>query len=236
MKQFTFLLVLMSVLFFSCIHPKPETETAEVIKNAVTDIDGNSYDAVKIGDKIWMASNLKTTHYANGDSIPRPANDGTIFTSEDYIAAPGGNWDNVDDYGLLYSYWAATKGVCPDGWHLSTAQDWYDLEQAIINEPKYLEKSTTVAKAVSSTKHWNAVSNFGTPGFQTSTNNSTGFSAVPADYYSGYVEPVGTLAAFWYYNPTGTNTCGKFLSLTQTGLTDNKYDSQYALSVRCVKE
>ena len=40
--------------------------TADVIYNAVTDIDGNSYDAVRIGEQVWMASNLRTTHYANG--------------------------------------------------------------------------------------------------------------------------------------------------------------------------
>ena len=35
------------------------------IPNAVTDIDGNSYDAVRIGEQVWMASNLRTTKYAD---------------------------------------------------------------------------------------------------------------------------------------------------------------------------
>ena len=33
----------------------------------VTDIDGNVYETVQIGDQIWMSENLKTTHYSNGE-------------------------------------------------------------------------------------------------------------------------------------------------------------------------
>ena len=52
--------------------------TADVIYNAVTDYDGNSYDAVRIGNQVWMASNLRTTRYANGDAIPEGTNSDTL--------------------------------------------------------------------------------------------------------------------------------------------------------------
>ncbi len=38
--------------------------SAQELNNAtVTDIDGNIYTTVKIGDQVWMADNLRTTHY-----------------------------------------------------------------------------------------------------------------------------------------------------------------------------
>ena len=37
----------------------------------VTDIDGNTYETVLIGDQLWMSENLKTTHYRNGNDNPQ---------------------------------------------------------------------------------------------------------------------------------------------------------------------
>jgi hypothetical protein len=36
---------------------------------SVTDIDGNTYATIQIGKQVWMAENLRTTRYRNGDPI-----------------------------------------------------------------------------------------------------------------------------------------------------------------------
>ncbi len=44
-------------------------------ENTLTDIDGNVYPTVIIGAQVWMAENLRVTHYQNGDPIPQIIDD-----------------------------------------------------------------------------------------------------------------------------------------------------------------
>lgn len=81
--------------------------TADVIRNAVQDVDGNSYDAVRIGDQVWMATNLKTTHYADGTEIPQGT---TISDTTAYRYCPSNNPQTVDKYGYLYNWPAVMHG------------------------------------------------------------------------------------------------------------------------------
>lgn len=53
---------------------KSTGETVRLICDSSTDpgsvvIDGITYPTVKIGTQVWMAANLATKHYANGDNI-----------------------------------------------------------------------------------------------------------------------------------------------------------------------
>ena len=95
----------------------------------VTDIDGNTYSTVQIGNQCWMAENLRTTKFADGTSISLAiSSNGSASVAYRYY--PNSNSDNVLRYGYLYNRKAATKGtnssanpsgvqgVCPNGWHL----------------------------------------------------------------------------------------------------------------------
>ena len=68
------------------------------------DIDGNVYDIVMIGDQVWMALNLKVTHYSNGDSIPNVTSEREweTLTSGAYLDYDN-DTDNVPVYGRLYN-------------------------------------------------------------------------------------------------------------------------------------
>ena len=72
--------------------------TAHVIRKAVADIDGNIYDAVQIGNKVWMAENLRTTRYADGTAIPKG---NSTSTSTIYRYAPDANEGYVPSYGTV---------------------------------------------------------------------------------------------------------------------------------------
>ena len=96
----------------------------------VSDIDGNNYATITIGGQIWMAENLKTTHYSNGDPI--------TFISDNF------NWANVgseaycipfdsnrvqDPYGLVYNWYTVNdvRNVCPTGFHVPSYNEFENL-------------------------------------------------------------------------------------------------------------
>lgn len=104
--------------------PKPSGET-------VTDIDGNIYMVIKIGDQRWMAENLKVTHYRNGDSIPK------VVDNAAWAALASGAYCEYDNdinkvviYGRYYNGFAITdsRNITPAGWHIPADAEWKQLE------------------------------------------------------------------------------------------------------------
>jgi len=105
--------------------------------NTITDFDGNVYPYVVIGNQKWMASNLRTSHFSNGDPITNGltgfdwwANspDGGHGTIPAYTF-PNGDSSTNSTYGKLYNNNAVndSRNACPTGWHVSTFDDWDTL-------------------------------------------------------------------------------------------------------------
>jgi uncharacterized protein (TIGR02145 family) len=100
----------------------------------LTDIDGNTYKVVTIGDQCWMAENLKVSHYASGDLIPQISSQ--ILYWNDEAVRPEGwvnyAWNSSNDaiYGKIYSWPVITnsKGLCPVGWHVPSDEEFTKLE------------------------------------------------------------------------------------------------------------
>jgi uncharacterized protein (TIGR02145 family) len=149
----------------------------------MTDQDGNVYKTVTIGEQTWMAENLRTTTYRNGDPITK------IEEFEDWKATTKGAycWMKNDEethknkFGAFYNWHAVTdsRNIAPEGWHVATVNDW-DLLLSTLG-------GNNVAGGKlkeSGNKHW--------AGPNKGANNSSGFSALPTGSRSTY----GSLVEF----------------------------------------
>ena len=79
---------------------------AQAQSKTITDIDGNIYKTISIGSQIWMAENLKTTRYNNGDIIGTTHPDTLSIRAENapkYQWAYAGNDSILTIYGRLYT-------------------------------------------------------------------------------------------------------------------------------------
>jgi uncharacterized protein (TIGR02145 family) len=117
------------VVGVSSVHPA----------DTVTDIDGNVYRTVTIGNQVWMAENLKTTRYRNGDAIGTTSPATLDISSENtpkYQWAYAGDESNVAIYGRLYTWYAATdsRNIAPIGWHVPTDAEWATLANFLGGE------------------------------------------------------------------------------------------------------
>lgn len=105
----------------------------EGYNGTLMDVERNIYKTIKIGEKTWMAENLKTTKYNNGNSIPY-VTDNTEWSG---LNTAGYCWFNNDIsysqiYGALYNWYAVETGnLCPVGWHVPTDDEWKELEMAL---------------------------------------------------------------------------------------------------------
>lgn len=165
----------------------------------VTDIDGNVYITVKIDNQLWMAENLKVTHYRNGDAIPHVTDDSTWvnLTTGAYC-----NYDNNDTlvatYGRLYNWHALIdpRGLEPAGWHVPTDAEWKELEMYLGMSQSDADvgekwRGTDEGTKMKSASGWKENGN---------GSNSCGFSALPGalrSYDGKFTGMMGYLAPFW---------------------------------------
>jgi len=231
-----------------------DTTSLEIIVDSVdpgtvTDIDGNVYNTVKIGDQWWLVENLKVTHYNDGTEIPLLSNFsswsttryGAYYYYEDNTA-------NVDDYGLLYNFHAVDnyRGLAPEGWHVPSSEEWKELEmylgmtqeQADLTLWRGTDEGGKLKET--GTTHWD------TP--NTGATNETWFTALPAGYrnvnlqypmYNGYFS-IGVYTSFW--TSTGLSASNNVNAMVRSLINDRTQISRTGsprvngLSVRCVKD
>jgi uncharacterized protein (TIGR02145 family) len=226
------LLFILPVLHACKKETKPEPLT-------VTDYDGNVYKTIKIGKQIWMAENLKTTHYRNGDPI-----DNGNGVNYDWSNKKAGaycdydrNADNANPYGHLYNWYAVANAskstpqyLAPEGWHIPTKEEFETLKAYVSKNNTLTPVEISNAMREKGTAHWTAPNDNAT--------NSSGFKALGSGYRLGTdtFENLKTSCCFWSSTlDASTNAAFRYYIAT-TNISIDTTQKQYGFSIRCIKD
>ena len=241
----------------SGLYYEEDGELKYEVKEPVTDIDGNSYKTIRIGGQVWMAENLKVTHYRNGDPISTGHSNSEwadlvvyehgrrkseIGTETGAYCVYNDQESNADTYGYLYNWYAVddSRNIAPEGWHVPTDDEW----QTLIN---YLGGGAGGKLKEAGTAHWNSPN--------TGSTNESGFTALPGGYRDDYkndrgeivgYDGMGTTGDFWYSTRNDTwGTGSRRLACCSWGRKDShpptevyrsEFEKEAGFSIRCIRD
>lgn len=195
----------------------------------ITDIDGNTYRTVRIGDQVWMAENLRSTRFRDGSPIPQ------VPSQADWEALGSAAWASYDNnalniaaFGMLYNGFAAEdpRGLCPSGWRIPTDTDWMLLTEHLGGESEAGGKLKSTG-----TKVWNNPN--------VAATDEVGFSALPAGYRfrNGMFDHIGSGAYWWTAADSSASVMTyRMAHYDYADLSWNRSSKSTGYSVRCVKE
>ncbi len=207
---------------------------------SLSDIEGNTYKTIEIGNQTWMAENLKTSKYNDGTDIPN------IISQQEWInlTTPGYCWYLNNEskykatYGGLYNWYTVKTGkLCPTGWHVPNLEDWATLFSYLGGDEIAVGKTRE-----SGTTHWITTN--------LEVNNSSGFTALPGGTRDGFIyEPypsldyfinLGYAGDFWSVDEE-RDLFDRYIGSSWYFYYDNSggnwaHEKPAGLSVRCVKD
>ena len=212
---------------FSYHQKGNSTHSNEInLATSVTDVDGNKYTFVQIGQQVWMDKNLEVETYRNGDVIPQ------VTDAKEWAALKTGAWcyhsnnkANGAIYGKLYNWYAVNdpRGLAPKGWHIPSKAEWTTITTFLGGENVAGGKMKATGLSL-----WNSP-NFG-------ATNESGFSGLPGNTRYNNIGIFGDLGSFgfWWSAEEGWyNVLESRNEQLRTAFADNK-ESGY--SVRCLKD
>jgi uncharacterized protein (TIGR02145 family) len=222
--------------------------------DTVKDFDGNIYKTVKIGSQIWLAENLKVTHYNNGDPIPSKLSDPVWSKLADQktgaCSVYNDNPENLKIYGNLYNWYAVNddRGICPEGFHIPTDKEWMELESYLGMTEDELKSTNTrgyglggqLAGNVDLWKKFNKYPernnslgddpNFGVSGFLALPGGSRSFS-------NGGYNFLEDCGYFWSSTDNDTHSAMyRQLIFYSSGVSRDFYPKGHGFSIRCLKK
>lgn len=209
------------------------------ITTPVMDVEGNIYKTVAIGAQVWMAENLKTTHYKDNSPIAMVADSLTwlTLTTPAYCYYRNHEYNKV--YGALYNWYAAATGnLCPEGWHVPRNAEFQTLElQAGMPADtvfKWGWRGAGIGTHLKSTTGWSS---------EGEGDNASGFTAIPAGFrawINAQFRAIGDIAYFWSSTDDAANlkpNVGWYrrLDATSTKVYQATSEKTGGKSIRCVK-
>lgn len=234
------LLIITFIFIVSC-----QRKTTEPMDNdiTVTDIDGNVYQTVQIGNQLWMAENLKVTHFRNGDAIPHIINDDEwVNTSDGAYCFYNNASSNAEIYGNFYNWFAVDdiRGLAPEGWHIPTDDEIKELEIAIgMSETEANNEggrgTNEGSKLAGRDDLWKNSSLEENSEFSTS-----GFNFLPSGYRQsscGSCFDIGYTSFFWSSSESNNNAAWwRKLFYQSTNVDRNSVNKNFGFSIRCIRD
>ena len=219
----------------------------------VTDIDGNVYRIVRIGDQVWMADNLRVTRYADGSAIPL-VEDQTAWNDLGGSDRAYCWYDNdlslAGIFGGLYTWAAAmngaagssanpsgVQGVCPDGWHLPSDAEWKQLEMHLGMSQAEADNTGWRGTGEGGKLKEAGTARWGSP--KIAATNSSGFTALPSGSREtfGLFSGLGLYAGFWSTTETIPSlVLRRGLESERSGIYRATIVKDYGFPVRCLRD
>ena len=214
--------------------------------------DGRTYSGLKIGTQTWMIDNLAYLPEVNqsGDKSTRDPRY-YVYGFEGNNVSFAKTEENYQTFGVLYNWPAAMdgeqmsntipsgiRGICPEGWHLPSNDEWEILFQYGYNLRGYMGRPS-ISQVLSSDSYWEYSSKKGDTGRNLSVNNQSGFSALPAGSVSfgeGFFG-LGQRTSFWTTSSGGLRGTAMGISLYYNSnyIGRNEMDYWAGSSIRCIK-
>ena len=226
-----------------------------VCGSPITDArDGNTYNTVLIGSQCWMSENL--AYLPSVSPSDTGSNSLPFYYVYDYQGTDvflAKATSNFQTYGVLYNWPAAmdgdvssdsvpsgVQGICPDGWHLPSDEEWKILEGEVDSlygypDPEWDDsgyRGTDVGgnlKEIGHTK-WNSPN--------TGATNNSGFTALPSGgrYNNGAFDNLLRYAVFWSSTErSSSSTWYRVLYYDRTIVFRGSREKVNGYSVRCNK-
>lgn len=202
--------------------------------NTVTDVQGNVYATVQIGTQRWMAENLRTTKFCNGEDIPQISNDNNWNTA----STPGWcvyNADPTNDtlFGKLYNWYTVSdpRNACPCGWHVPTDVEFTTLTDFLGTESAAGGKMKTTGTLSGGDGLW-SIANFG-------ATNESGFTGLPGGGRASGAQFSGVYVNAWFWNSssfTTTTAWRRIIENLSSGVTRSEVNKKTGCSVRCIQD